>query len=168
MLALFRLGEHVYALDGWIPLAGVAVLGRGLVGMPVGSPWSPRPLQAALRLMDGRCLDDPALSVACWPVRLEGARSGYSWGEWHHLKTVFYHRACPVIFVRDPTFLAREDGGKTFFGNNGQTFLIGCLSMTEREQEILALLRQDPMIAQQELADRLGISRSALASPSPA
>ncbi|PTS80826.1 hypothetical protein DBR07_01645, partial [Aeromonas sp. HMWF036] len=35
--------------------------------------------------------------------------------------------------------------------------------MTEREQEILALLRQDPMIAQQELADRLGISRSALA-----
>ena len=36
--------------------------------------------------------------------------------------------------------------------------------MTEREQEILALLRQDPMIAQQELADRLGISRSALAS----
>ena len=36
--------------------------------------------------------------------------------------------------------------------------------MTEREQEILAQLRQDPMIAQQELADRLGISRSALAS----
>ena len=36
--------------------------------------------------------------------------------------------------------------------------------MTEREQEILAPLRQDPMIAQQELADRLGISRSALAS----
>ena len=36
--------------------------------------------------------------------------------------------------------------------------------MTEREQEILALLRQDPMIAQQDLADRLGISRSALAS----
>ncbi|EOD56708.1 PfkB family carbohydrate kinase [Aeromonas molluscorum] len=36
--------------------------------------------------------------------------------------------------------------------------------MTEREQEILALLRQDPMIAQQELATRLGISRSALAS----
>ena len=36
--------------------------------------------------------------------------------------------------------------------------------MTEREQEILQLLREDPMIAQQELADRLGISRSALAS----
>ncbi|MGY3871274.1 PfkB family carbohydrate kinase [Aeromonas crassostreae] len=36
--------------------------------------------------------------------------------------------------------------------------------MTEREQEILALLRQDPMIPQQTLANRLGISRSALAS----
>ena len=37
--------------------------------------------------------------------------------------------------------------------------------MTEREQEILALLRQDPMIAQQELADRLGISRSRAGEP---
>ncbi|KUE79448.1 kinase [Aeromonas schubertii] len=36
--------------------------------------------------------------------------------------------------------------------------------MTEREQEVLHLLREDPMIAQQDLADRLGISRSALAS----
>lgn len=36
--------------------------------------------------------------------------------------------------------------------------------MTEREQEILRLLREDPMIPQQTLADRLGISRSALAS----
>ncbi|MEI4948399.1 nitrite reductase (NAD(P)H) small subunit, partial [Aeromonas caviae] len=31
VLALFRLGEHVYALDGVDPLAGVAVLGRGRV-----------------------------------------------------------------------------------------------------------------------------------------
>ena len=36
--------------------------------------------------------------------------------------------------------------------------------MTEREQEILALLRQDPMIAQQELADKAGITRSSAAS----
>ncbi|WP_215782413.1 MULTISPECIES: PfkB family carbohydrate kinase [unclassified Paludibacterium] len=35
--------------------------------------------------------------------------------------------------------------------------------MTEREQEILALLRQDPLIPQQQLADQLGISRSAVA-----
>ncbi len=35
--------------------------------------------------------------------------------------------------------------------------------MTEKEQEILALLRQDPMIPQQDLADKLGCSRSAVA-----
>lgn len=35
--------------------------------------------------------------------------------------------------------------------------------MTEREQQILAILRQQPMIPQQELADQLGISRSAAA-----
>lgn len=35
--------------------------------------------------------------------------------------------------------------------------------MTERENEILALLKQDPLIAQQTLADKLGISRSAVA-----
>lgn len=36
--------------------------------------------------------------------------------------------------------------------------------MTEREQQILAILRSEPLIAQQALADRLGISRSAAAS----
>jgi len=35
--------------------------------------------------------------------------------------------------------------------------------MTEREKEILDLIRIDPFIAQQEIADRLGISRSAVA-----
>ncbi len=35
--------------------------------------------------------------------------------------------------------------------------------ITEREQEILLLIRQDPLISQQALADRLGITRSAVA-----
>ncbi|ABC28256.1 Sugar kinase, ribokinase family [Hahella chejuensis KCTC 2396] len=35
--------------------------------------------------------------------------------------------------------------------------------ITEREQEILDLIRQDPLISQQALADRLGVSRSAVA-----
>ncbi len=74
VLALFRLGEHVYALDGVDPLAGVAVLGRGLVGDADGEPVVASPLyKQRYALMDGRCLDDPALSVACWPVRLEGS-----------------------------------------------------------------------------------------------
>lgn len=37
VLALFRLGEHVYALDGVDPLAGVAVLGRVAAGPPIGA-----------------------------------------------------------------------------------------------------------------------------------
>jgi pseudouridine kinase len=35
--------------------------------------------------------------------------------------------------------------------------------VTEREQQILAILRNEPLIAQQVLADRLGISRPAVA-----
>ena len=35
--------------------------------------------------------------------------------------------------------------------------------MTQREQEILALLESNPMISQQELADKLGITRSSVA-----
>lgn len=35
--------------------------------------------------------------------------------------------------------------------------------ITEREQEVLKILKKDPMIAQEELAEKLGISRSAAA-----
>ena len=42
VLALFRLGEHVYALDGWIPWPASRCWGVAWWGMPVGSPWWPR------------------------------------------------------------------------------------------------------------------------------
>lgn len=35
--------------------------------------------------------------------------------------------------------------------------------MTRREQEILAWIREDPLISQQELARRAGITRSSVA-----
>ena len=35
--------------------------------------------------------------------------------------------------------------------------------MTEREKEILDILKNDPMISQQELADILSIARSSIA-----
>jgi pseudouridine kinase len=35
--------------------------------------------------------------------------------------------------------------------------------LTPRQGEILEIIRGDPLVAQQELADRLGISRSAVA-----
>ena len=72
-LALFRLGERVYALDDVDPLAGVAVLGRGLVGDCGGEPVVASPLyKQRYALADGRCLDDPSLRVACWPVKQRG------------------------------------------------------------------------------------------------
>jgi len=40
---------------------------------------------------------------------------------------------------------------------------IGQMFMTEKEQQILTLIKQDPMIPQQLLADKLGCSRSAVA-----
>ena len=38
-----------------------------------------------------------------------------------------------------------------------------CLSMTPREQQILSLIKGDPLISQAALAGKLGISRSAVA-----
>ena len=35
--------------------------------------------------------------------------------------------------------------------------------MTRREQQVLALILEDPMISQQAIADKLGVSRSAVA-----
>lgn len=42
-------------------------------------------------------------------------------------------------------------------------FAYGCDAMTQRERQILQCIESDPMISQQELADRLGITRSSAA-----
>jgi len=47
--------------------------------------------------------------------------------------------------------------------NSNISLTCGQMFVTNREQEILAILRNDPMIPQQELAEKLGISRSAVA-----
>ena len=75
-VALFyvpSLEPALYALDNWDPLGEAFVLSRGIIGDQQGIPCVASPLyKQRYALMDGRCLDDPALSVACWPVRLEG------------------------------------------------------------------------------------------------
>ncbi len=57
---------------GWIPGRGGGA--RAWPGGDAGGePVVASPLyEQRYALMDGRCLDDPALSVACWPVRLDG------------------------------------------------------------------------------------------------
>ena len=37
--------------------------------------------------------------------------------------------------------------------------------MTQRERQVLQLIEADPMISRQEIADKLGISRTAAAAP---
>ncbi|MFG0835444.1 nitrite reductase small subunit NirD [Aeromonas bivalvium] len=72
-LAVFLLGERVYVLDDRDPASGVTLLSRGILGDIGGEPVVASPLyKQRYALMDGRCLDDPALRVTCWPVRLEG------------------------------------------------------------------------------------------------
>jgi nitrite reductase (NADH) small subunit len=75
-IAIFYLPAEtpsVYALDNWDPLGEAAVLARGIVGDLGGQLVVASPLyKQHFRLADGQCLEDPAVRVASYPVRLEG------------------------------------------------------------------------------------------------
>lgn len=65
----------VYALDNWDPLGEAAVLARGIVGDLGGQLVVASPLyKQHFRLLDGQCLEDPAVRVASYPARLDGDR----------------------------------------------------------------------------------------------
>lgn len=69
-VAVFRLADgRVLAIDHVDPFTGVPVLARGIVGDTDGEPHVASPLhKQRFSLLDGRCLDDPAVQVACHPV----------------------------------------------------------------------------------------------------
>ena len=75
-VAVFRVGtDRVYAIDNVDPRSGASVMARGLVGslgerVVVASPL----YKQHGDLATGECLEDPALSVAVHPVRVEGGR----------------------------------------------------------------------------------------------
>ncbi|MGB6188872.1 MAG: nitrite reductase small subunit NirD [Aeromonas molluscorum] len=72
-VAIFLLGERVYALDDRDPVSGIALLSRGIVGDLGGEPVVASPLyKQRYALDDGRCLDDAGLAVRSWPTRLDG------------------------------------------------------------------------------------------------
>ena len=103
VLALFRLGSMSMPWTGWTPgrRCGAGAWPGGDAG---GEPVVASPLyKQRYALMDGRCLDDPALSVACWPVRLEGERglgtAGVSGPSENHVLIAGH---CPVIFCARP------------------------------------------------------------------
>jgi nitrite reductase (NADH) small subunit len=70
--ALFRLDDgSVHALGNVDPFSGAAVLSRGIVGDRAGRPTVQSPiLKQAFALDDGRCLDDPRVSVPVYPARV--------------------------------------------------------------------------------------------------
>ncbi len=74
--ALFRLEDgSVHAVCNIDPFTGAAVLSRGLVGDRGGRPTVVSPLKKqAFALEDGRCLDDPRVSVRVFPARVVEGR----------------------------------------------------------------------------------------------
>ncbi len=74
-VALFRMYDgRVYALDNHDPFSKASVLSRGIVGTQGELPIVSSPMyKQRFALTDGRCLDDAAVSVPTYPVRLLGA-----------------------------------------------------------------------------------------------
>ncbi len=71
-VALFRVHDGtVHAIGNIDPFSGAAVLSRGIVGDRGGVPTVASPIyKQAFSLVDGRCLDDPEVAVASYPVRV--------------------------------------------------------------------------------------------------
>lgn len=76
-VAIFRTAEDsgndaVYAISNIDPFSGAAVLSRGIVGDLGGVPVVASPLHKQhFDLRTGTCVDDPAVAVTVFPVRVE-------------------------------------------------------------------------------------------------
>ncbi|MGH3379008.1 MAG: nitrite reductase small subunit NirD [Actinoallomurus sp.] len=75
-IALFRTHDGLlYALSNHDPFSGAYVLARGIVGSREGVPTVASPMyKQVFDLTTGRCLDDPAVSVPTYRVRVHGTR----------------------------------------------------------------------------------------------
>lgn len=76
-VALFRVGpgHDVYGLSNHDPFSRANVLSRGIVGSRGDAPKVASPVyKQSFDLRDGRCLDDPAVSVPVYPVRINLGR----------------------------------------------------------------------------------------------
>lgn len=74
-VAVFLLPDgEVMAIDDRDPCSGVDVLSRGLIGDVAGEPTVASPIyKQRFELRTGRCLDDDAVSVQTWVVRVRDA-----------------------------------------------------------------------------------------------
>lgn len=64
---------QLFAVDNRDPVSGANVIGRGIIGSLAGDLVIASPLyKQHYRLQDGVCLEDAALRLRTWAVRLEG------------------------------------------------------------------------------------------------
>jgi len=75
-VAIFRLDDdRLYALDNYDPFSRVNVLSRGIVGDVKGELVVASPIyKQHFSLATGQCLEDAAVCIPAYPVRLEGGQ----------------------------------------------------------------------------------------------
>src|SRR5215471_1068211 len=76
-IAVVRVGEgaDVYAIDNFDPFSKAFVLSRGIVGDKGGVPKIASPIyKQGFDLRTGQCLDDAAVRVPVYPVRVRDGR----------------------------------------------------------------------------------------------
>ncbi|TDD24063.1 nitrite reductase small subunit NirD [Nonomuraea diastatica] len=73
-VAVFRTYDGaLHALANRDPFSGAYVLSRGIVGTRKGEPTVASPLhKQVFSLVSGRCLDEDAVTVPVYPVRVAG------------------------------------------------------------------------------------------------
>jgi nitrite reductase (NADH) large subunit len=90
-VAIFRVGEVVYAIGNYDPASGVNVLARGIVGDLGGELVVASPIyKQHFSLITGRCLEEPELSVPVYLARVNDSQ----------------------VWVRTPAIAARRGAGK--------------------------------------------------------
>jgi nitrite reductase (NADH) small subunit len=80
-IALVRVGEGegdgdaIYAVDNFDPFSHAFVIARGIVGDRQGIPKIASPIfKQSFDLRTGQCLDDPAVRLTSYPVRVVAGR----------------------------------------------------------------------------------------------
>ena len=70
-VAIFRIGNEVFAIANYDPFSKAYVLSRGIVGDRQGIPKVASPIyKQNFNLITGECLDDESVSVSVFPVRV--------------------------------------------------------------------------------------------------
>lgn len=73
-VAVFRVGEKIFAIGNRDPFSGANVLSRGIVGDLNGELVVASPVyKQHFSLLDGRCIEDASVSVPVYRALLDGA-----------------------------------------------------------------------------------------------